>query len=77
LTIAEVQRIQLDLEKQIPEEKKCEDGLTSDQQRVDGLNKDKKRVLESIKKVGQQLSHNSTETNARRVGTAVIGVHAT
>lgn len=51
LSIAEVQQIQKDLETTRAEEKKAASQFSNEQQRVDGINKDKKRVLENLQKV--------------------------
>lgn len=51
LTIEQVIQIQKDLENIKPEEIKISSTLSKEQQRKDGMNKDKKRALENMKKV--------------------------
>lgn len=51
MSIEQVWQLQKDLDSQRAEERKASTDFSNEQQRVDGINKDKKRVLETLKKV--------------------------
>lgn len=59
LTIDQVQQIWHDIENNKNEDSKYDSGYSSEQQQRDGFNKDKKRVLDNIKKVSE-FHHNTT-----------------
>jgi hypothetical protein len=67
LTIAEVQKIQHEINNQSLENSKSNQQFSNEQQQVDGINKDKKRVLETIKKVSQPTFNNSTEGGTKGI----------
>lgn len=57
LTLDQVIQIQNDLDNLKAEEAKVEDNLSLEQQRKDGISKERKRALENIKKVENQSSN--------------------